>query len=383
VAEIALAVMLLVGATLLMRSFGKLQAQSPGFAPDHLVTASISIPAARYAEGAPREQFFGALLDRVRAQPSVASAALTQSVPMLGDFVSSFQIEGRPPVSSTDRPTTNFYAVSAGYFTAMRIPLLRGRDFSPDDRAGTAHVSVINETMAQHYFPGQNPLGHRINVSQGPSAWSEIVGVAADVKQYGLGDRTTNQVYQPYLQHPYFSAFSIVVRSTAPDPASVVPGLRNVVHGLDADVPLARVRILDQVITDSIKPQRFSAILIALFGGAALLLAAIGVYGVLSYTVGLRTQEFAIRMAHGADRSRILSLVLRGAVSVTAIGVGVGLFGAWLLRRLIESVLFGIGAGDVWTYALAGLTLSVVALVASVIPALRATRVEPSQALRA
>jgi putative ABC transport system permease protein len=207
------------------------------------------------------------------------------------------------------------------------------------------------------------------------------VGIVGDVKQYGLGERTPAQVYESYLQHPYFSGFSIVVRTSAINASSIVPQLRAIVRSLDPELPLARVRTLDDLVSASIGPQRFSTALIALFSGAAPL-AAIGVYGVMSHAVGLRTQEFAIRIAHGANRGDILSLVLKGAAGMAGAGVIIGLSSAWLLRQLIEKLLFGIAADDLMTYIGVGVILSLVAVTASAVPALRATRIDPLSALR-
>jgi putative ABC transport system permease protein len=381
VAEVALAMMLLTGAALLIRSFGKLAAVSPGFAIDHTIVGSVSLPESRYKEPAQRDSFFGELVTRTGALPRVTAVGLTQSVPMLNDFVSGFQIEGRT-VPDQNSPTTNFYAVNAGYFDAMRIPVLRGRGISINDRAGSTRVIVINETLANRYFPSEDPIGKRLQVSQGPSDWREIIGVVGDVKQYGLGERTPAQVYESYLQHPYFNTLSMVVRTTADDPNAIVPELRGVVRSLDRELPLSRVRRLDDVVSATIRPQRFSAVLIAMFSGAALLLAAIGVYGVVSYTVRLRTQEFAIRIAHGASRSDILRLVLRGAISMAAAGVAAGLVAAWLLRQLVAKLLFGIAADDLATYGAVAVLLALLTVAASIIPALRATRVNPLVALR-
>ena len=382
VAELALAMMLLIGAGLLIRSFGQLASVSPGFSPDHSFAANVSLPNSRYAQGSPRDHFFSELLSRTRALPGVTAAGLTQSLPMLNDFVSGFEIEGRPPADRQAQPSTNFYAVSPGYFDAMHIPVLRGRGIEEGDRDGSLRVAVINQAMADRQFSGQNPIGKRIKVSQGPSDWREIVGVVGDTKQYGLNERTPMQVYEPYRQHPYLSSFSIVVRTGADDPTAMVPGVRGVVRSLDRQLPLSRVRTLDDVVSASIRPQRFSATLIALFGAAALILAAIGVYGVMSYSVRLRTQELAIRIAHGATWSDILSLVLRGAIVMAALGIGIGLAGAWLLRQAIEKLLFGVAPDDVGTYVAVAALLSLVAMTASVIPALRATRVDPLVALR-
>jgi putative ABC transport system permease protein len=380
-AEMALAVMLLVGAALLIRSFERLSSVAPGFTPRGAIVASVSLPDSKYGPGEPRDRFFGELLARLGALPQVAAAGLTQSVPMVNDYVSSFSIEGEP-VADDDRPTTNFYAVSPGYFEAMGIPLLRGRNFQPGDRAGATRVAIINQAFADRYFPGRDPIGRRIDVSQGPSAMREIIGIAGDVKQYGLGDRTTAQVYEPYLQHPYFTTFTMVIRSTQADATQVVPDVRAILRDLDRDVPLARVRTLDQIVTDSVSAERFSAVLIGIFSGAALLLAAIGVYGVVSYTVGLRRQEFAVRIAHGAGAGNIIALVLRGTLATAGIGVAAGLLGAWLLRSVLGRLLFGISPGDAATYAAAALLLGGLAILASAVPAWRASRVSPLRALR-
>ncbi|HSC26905.1 MAG TPA: ABC transporter permease [Vicinamibacterales bacterium] len=383
VAEVALAMVLLVGAGLLIRSFVKLTGESPGFVARQAVVVGVNLPAARYAEGAAREQFFGELLSRTRTLPQVAAAGLTQSVPMVNDYVTGLEIEGRPSADGY-RPTTNFYAVDAGYFETLQIPLLRGRLVGHEDRDGAPLVVAVNQTLAERHFPGEDPIGRRIKVSQGRNSdqWKAIVGVVGDVKQYGLAERTSAQVYEPYLQHPYFSGYSIVVRTASDDPASVVPDLRGIVRSLDPDLPLSRTRALEEIVGASIGPQRFSAALIALFGSAALLLAAVGVYGVMAYTVGLRTQEFAIRVVHGASRTDILRLVLSGAASLSVVGVASGLAAAWILRQTLGNLLFGVAADDVPTYAGVAALLTIVALAAGAVPAMRAMRVEPMAVLR-
>ena len=382
VAEIALAMVLLVGAGLLIRSFGNLTRVSPGFDPSAALVASVNLPPDRYPQGASRERFFQAMLERTAALRQVAAAGLTQSVPMVNEFVSPLSVEG-VPAPPEGNPTVNFYAVSPGYFDAMRIPLLRGRLFSDADRLGSPRVVVINTLLADRHFAGENPLGRRITVGQGDNSLREIVGVVGDVKQHGLGDPTPAQVYEPYLQHPYFSGFSLIVRTRGSDPVAVAPELRSIVRDLDDEVPLSRVRRLDDVVDGSIRPQRFSTTLIAIFSGAALLLAAVGVYGVMSYTVGLRRREFAIRVAHGARHRDILRLVVGGAASLAIAGVMAGLAAAWLMRRTMDNLLFGVTSEDRLTYlATAGLLIAV-ALAASAIPALRAARVDPAVALRA
>jgi putative ABC transport system permease protein len=383
VVEVALAMALLVGAALLIRSFDRLADVSPGFAPAQAVVGSVSLPAARYPAGVSREQFFGDLLARTSELPQVRAAAVTQSVPMVNDFVSSFEIEGRP-LPDNNKPVTNFYAVSPGYFEAMNIPILRGRAVTAEDRQGTARVVVVNQALADEHFPGVDPIGRRIRVSQGTdsNAWKEIVGIAGNVRQYGLGERISMQVYEPHLQHPYFSTFTLVVRTESEDPTVVVPDLRRIVRSLDPELPLSRVRTLESIVGASIRPQRFSTVLIGMFSGAALLLAAVGLYGVLAYTVGQRRQEIAIRIAHGATPRDILQLVVADGLAMSAIGIAIGLAGAFVLRRVIEGLLFGVSAEDPLTYGVVALLLVLVTTLASIIPAWRATRVSPLAALR-
>jgi putative ABC transport system permease protein len=381
--EIAMAVMLLIGASLLIRSFERLSAVSPGFNPDRVVIADISLPSVKYESDASRTAFFSALLERVRHLPGVESVGLTESVPLVNDSVSSFEIAGHPVPGETDRPSANFYAVNHDFFRTMGIPLVRGRLPADSDVATTLPVSVINEEMARKYFPAQDPIGQRLRISQGPGAWTEIVGIVGDVKQYGLDERTTAQVYQPYQQHPYFSSLTLVAKGRTADTAAIVPEIRAALRALDPVVPLARVRTLESIVSDSIGSERFAAVLIGLFGGAALLLAAIGLYGVLAYMVGQRTQEFAIRTAHGASRRDLLRLVLSDGLRLSLIGTIVGLAGAVAGRRIVAGLLFGIDAGDPLTYVIGAGTLIAVALLAIAIPALRATRIDPVIALKA
>jgi putative ABC transport system permease protein len=304
-------------------------------------------------------------------------------VPMINDFVTSFDVAGRNFEDGT-WPTANFYAVSPGYFEAMGIPILQGRGIGADDRAESPRVAVINQALAETHFPGVNPVGRRIRVSQGPdsNAWREIVGVAGNVRQYGLGERMSMQVYEPWLQHPYFSGFTLVVRTPATDPAAVVPDLRGIVRSLDAELPVSRVLTLQEIVDGSIGPQRFSTVLIGIFGGAALLLAGIGLYGVLAYTVGQRRQEIAIRIAHGASRGDILRMVVGDGLVLSIVGIAAGLAAAFLLRTVIAGLLFGTSPLDPVAYGLVAVILMLVTTAASAIPAYRAAGVDPIGALR-
>ena len=382
VAEIALATMLLVGAGLLLRSFTRLLNVSPGFVPARAILAGVSLPVEKYAEGEPRERFFAGFLERTRALPQVSAAGIAMPMPMVNGFTTGLEIEGQP-IPAEGKPLTLFYGVSHGYFEAMGIPLLKGRLVTDDDRRGGARVSVINQTIAERYFPGQDPIGHRLRIAQGGAGWREIVGVVGNVKQRGLDEEDSAQVYESYQQHPYFATFSLVVRTRGDDPSAVAPELRAILRSMDPDLPLAQVRTLNSLVAATVQPQRFSTMLIGLFSTAALLLAAVGIYSVMAYAVGLRTQEFAIRIAHGARRSDIMRLVLRGAFVMSAGGIAGGLIAAWLMRRFVDSLLFGVTAADTATYAGVALVLAAAALAASAIPALRATRVDPLTALRA
>jgi putative ABC transport system permease protein len=275
-----------------------------------------------------------------------------------------------------------FYAVSDGYFDAMGIPLLKGRYVTADDRRGGHRVIVINQALADRYFRGADPIGRRMRVGQGNEDWREIVGIVGNVKQHSLADGDAAQVYESYLQHPYFAGFSLIVRANTEDAAAVVPDVRAVLRSLDPELPLAQVRTLEQLVGRSVRPQRFSATLIGLFGAAALLLAGIGVYSVMAHTTALRTQEFAIRIAHGATRSDILALVLRDALSMSVAGILGGFAVAALQRRIVEGLLFGVTAADPTTYLAALGILLLVGIAASAVPAIRATRVDPIVALR-
>jgi putative ABC transport system permease protein len=300
---------------------------------------------------------------------------------MVNDFNSGFEIEG-VSVPLEGRPLTLFYAVSEGFFDAMGIPLVRGRYLTSQDRREGQRVVVISEALAAQHFGGRDPIGRRMRVSQGDNEWREIVGVVGNVKQTGLDDRPRAQVYESYLQHPYFSSFQVIVRTGGSAPMAVVSPIREILRGMERELPLARVRTLEDLVASTVRPQRFSTTLISVFGAAALLLSAVGVYGVIAYTVGLRRQEFAVRAAHGARPLDIARLVFGGAIGMAAAGIAIGAVGAWLLRGLVQTVLFDVSASHAGTYLAMGGVLALVTMAASLVPALRATRVDPVEALR-
>ncbi len=389
VLEIGLALVLTVGAGLLVRSFHRLQQVSPGFAPSNALVAQIDLPKATYPTIREHAAFQTAVLEQVGSTPGIQAVGLASGFPLRDDWVLSLTIEGREPANTTpgsDLPQANGYRVSPGYFAAMGIPFRRGRPFNERDTLGAPRVAIINETLGRRYFPGEDPIGKRVLISSESSEeWREIVGIVGDVKQYGLAEETTPQIYEALQQVPFStvkSYVSLVVR-TPGDPLGAVPDVRRALRQIDAGLPLARVATLEALLDESMGSRRLSTWLLGVFGVTALLLAAIGLYGVLSHLVGQRTYEIGVRVAHGAGRVDILGLVMGRGLALTGAGIACGLVGAVAFRRVMASFLFGITPTDVATYALAVVVLVTAALLAMAVPALRATRVDPIVALRA
>ncbi len=380
VLEVALALMLLVGAGLLIKSFLRLQRVNPGFNPDNALTVSLSLPQRKYPERDQQAAFYKQLIEKVATLPGVQAAGGTNSMPMAGDFVLGFMIEGRPPYPAGSGPSTNYYSVSPDYFKAMGIPLLKGRLFTERDSKETTRVAIINETMAKQFFPGEDPIGKRIHVTMGPVLYREIVGVVGDVKQYGLDQRTTAQTYESNAQQP-FNYMTLIVRA-AGDPASLSAAIRSEVLNLDKEQPVSNIRTLDRLLSTSMAQQRFSVSLLGVFAAVAMALAGVGIYGVLSYSVTQRAHEIGIRMALGAGRRDVLKLVVGHGMLLTLIGVAIGLGSAFALTRVMSTLLFGVSATDPMTFGLIALLLGAVALLACWMPARRATKVDPMVALR-
>jgi putative ABC transport system permease protein len=383
VLEVASALVLLVGAGLMIKSFWRLQQVDPGFQPGNALTATVSLPKRKYPEEHQQVAFFQQLLEKVGALPGVLEVGATSMVPLGdNDFVLSFDVDGRPPLPTNAQLSTNFFAVSAGYFQAMGIPLVRGRLFTERDSQASPHVALINETMARKIFPNEDPLGKRINFNGGDKPdWYEIVGIVGDVKHYGLAQETTLQTYEPYTQQT-FSNMTLVVR-TAGEPLALSGALRQAVLSLDREQPISSIRTLEQLVSTSIEQQQFSMLLLGVFAAVALVLAAVGIYGVLSYAVTQRTHEIGIRMALGAGQRHVLRLVVGHGMRLTLLGVGTGLLAAFGLTRLMASLLFGVSATDPLTFAAIVLLLLCVALFACWLPARRAVQVDPLVALRA
>jgi predicted permease len=382
--EVALALALLIVAGLLLRSFARLQSVRPGFEPRGVMTAVVSLPEGKYPDDARQAAFFERLLERVRSLPGIEQAATVFPLPLSGGgYNLSFEVAGRPKPAPATGPSADLAAVSPDYFHAMGIPLLAGRGFSAWDRMGGQEVVIVSRVLARQIWPGESPLGKRITFGDGsdPKAkWLTVVGVVGDVRAAALGKEPRSQAYRPQLQLP-FSEMALVLRTTWP-PARLVEPVRQVVLSLDRDLPLDRVQTLEAVVAGSLSANRVKTVLLGLFGALALLLAAAGIYGLVSYTVARRTHEIGIRVALGAGRGDVMAMVIREGMALVGAGLAVGLAGAWAGGRLIAGQLYEVSAVDPLVYGGVPLALAAVALLANWLPARRATEVDPLEALR-
>jgi putative ABC transport system permease protein len=383
VGEVALALMLLAGAGLLVKSFAQLRKIDTGFETEKVLTMVLRLPAAKYREDPQYVAFFRQALERIRATPGVSSAGMVNFLPLYGGLGSatSFNIEGKPEPPRGTGPSTNVRVADSGYFKTMGIPLLRGRSFTDAEDAEVRPVILVSDSFARKHFPGEDPLGKRIKVfmSEDP-AWTEIIGVVGDVRYDNLTAEAESFVYYPHpgLTYPFMT---LVIR-TSGDPAEMAPAVRREIAAIDADQPVSDVRTMTQVMADTVSRARFNTLLLGIFAGLATLLAAVGIFGVMNYSVQLRTREIGLRMALGAQPGRMLMLVLRQGLVLTLIGIGVGLVGALALSRVMSGLLYGVTASDPATFAVIVVVLAVVSLVACYIPARRATRVDPLIALK-
>jgi putative ABC transport system permease protein len=380
VIEVTFALVLLGGAGLLARSFMQLAHVDPGFIPENATLLRLSLPQKKYPEKDQQIAFANTLVERVKGLPGVQAIGITHSMPLVGDYVLGFNIEGRPAVDPADLPSTNYYAVSPDYFRAMGIRLIRGRVFTPQDDAKAPRVAIINETMARQFFPNEDPIGKRINITNGADTWREIVGIVADIKQYGVDKATSAQSYEPFAQVP-FTSLNVVIR-TSGSPAALLGALRPAVYAVDKDQPIGTIRPLEEIVADSIARQRFAMTLLTIFSGVALVIAAVGIYGVMAYNVVQRTGEFGIRMALGAQQRDVLKLVLTQGGKLIGLGLVIGLLATLGASRAMGSMLFNTSAYDPLTLATITVLLGAVALVACFFPANRATKVNPIEALR-
>jgi len=384
VAEIAIALVVLIGAGLLLQTFRRLQQVDLGFDTHNILTATVELPDARYPKPEQAAAFYQTLLDRVKAMPGVEAVSAIVPQPLSGDtMMISFDIEGRN-IPKGERPVSHFRSISLDYFSVMKIPLLAGRAFTERDDAHNPGVVIVNETFAKRHFLNENPIGKHVKPGialEGEQVWREIVGVVKDVKhRQSLSRDYEPEYYLPHAQMP-INSMNLIVRATN-DPRSLARGLQHEVQSLDRDIPVFRIKTLDQYLGVAVAQPKFNALLLSLFAGLALLLTAIGLYGLMSYSVVQRAQEIGIRIALGAQTGDVLKMVLRQGLKLTALGLLIGLAAAYALTRYMQSLLFGVKAADPLTFAAIALLLMAVALLACWVPARRAAEVDPLEALR-
>jgi putative ABC transport system permease protein len=384
VGELAVALILLVGAGLLVKTFWKLRNVEPGFAPDHLLTMRVELPETRYKEVDSQTRFRRQALASIDSLPGVQSAMVSE-LPLSGDSLNhDFVIEGRPPIAPGDEPSLETRSVLGDYFHVMKIPMRSGRDFQAQDFDEKAPlVGIANDEMVRQYFPSENPLGKRVRWVRSPTVqWIEIVGVVGNVKHFGLDLPEEPALYSPYTQiNPWKRWMTFAVR-TQSDPAAMEQAVKGQIWKVDSQLPLTKVQTMSEVSAASFAARRFNMLLLSLFAGLALVLAAVGVYGVMSYAVTQRTHEIGIRMALGAQMGNVIKLIMKSGLLIAIVGVAIGLAGAFALTRLMTSLLFAVEATDKATFAGVSVGLVVIALLACYIPARRAAKVDPLAALR-
>ncbi|HEY9402426.1 MAG TPA: ABC transporter permease [Pyrinomonadaceae bacterium] len=390
VSEVALSLILLIGAGLLIKGFLSLQKVDPGFNPNNVLTLNTSLPRSTYQTNEMAARFYEQLLERVQALPGVKAAGAVTVLPFSNsDEGTGFYIEGQPKPDAGQGPLLHQRIISPGYFQAMGVGVRNGREFDHRDRADGQPTAIINETMARRFWPNQNPIGKRLalttEVYQGgkfnlDAAWREVVGVVGDVRHFGLASEPVAEAYIALPQSPE-REMTVVIR-TSSDPLALAPAVRREVASIDKDQPVANIRTMDQIMSESLARPRFSFLLLTIFAGVALVLSAVGVYGVMSYSVGQRTHEYGIRMALGAQTRDMFTLVLKEGFMLAIIGIGVGIAGALALTHYLRSLLFGISATDPVIFVSISLMLIAITLLACYIPARRAMRVDPMVALR-
>jgi putative ABC transport system permease protein len=380
--QFALAVVLLVGAGLVANSFVRLLRVNPGFNQNGVLAISLFLSPIEYPEGDPKGPvLLQRMLESVRQVHGLRSVGLVSALPITGGPDTDFQIEGRPVPPPNNEPSADIRTADAGYFRTMGIPLLAGREITEADNAGTTRVMVINQAMARQYWPNENPIGNRVTMKDwGPPLTGEIVGIVGDVKTNGLDAAVGPMIYWPYAQFPQL--FNTIVVRSDDDPLRLLPALKGAIWAVDKNQPISKAQTLDQLLSESMARRRLYMVLLGVFSGAALLLAAVGIYGMMSYSVSQRTHEMGIRLAIGAERKDVLLLVLGQGARVALLGIAMGIAAALALTRLMSNLLFGVSATDPLTFAGVAVLLTAVALCTSYIPARRATRVDPMVALR-
>jgi predicted permease len=387
IVEIALAFVLLICAGLMLKSFARLSAVNPGFDPHNLLTAWVQLSDARYPDPARRRDFFKQVLERAQAIPGVQSAACIDAVPWSGAATTlTFNIEGRPPVPSAELPIAEPHVVSPTFFRAAGIPLLKGRNLDETDDGRHPGVILINETLARRFFPNEDPIGRRLNFVDAPAPpiWLTIIGVVGDVRYQALDAESGFDIYASYLQ-PYprlASSYMTLMLRAASNPAGLGPALKRAVLAVDKDQAITAVRTMDDYRDASVSRQRLAMVMLGVFAGLALTLAVLGIYGVISYSVGQRTREIGVRMALGAQPGDVLKLILLQGARLALVGSAIGLIAAFGLTRLMSSLLYGVGSSDPATFTIVLVLLTMAALAATYWPARAATRMAPTAALR-
>jgi predicted permease len=385
--QVSIAVMLVIGAGLLIKSFWLLQRVDPGFQSEGVLSAGLILPFSKYSEPNQINNFHKQLRERIASIPGVKTATIAYDPPLQSNWLDAFEIEGRVVAAESRSESANFIPVGPDYFDTVGVSLSAGRTFTPLDDQDHPGVALVNESFVKHYFPNENALGQRIKPGPPGRIWRqqkltsfEIVGIVRDVKLAGLDAPSEPAYYLPASQAP-LEDMTLLVR-TATDPLSIVGAVRQAVWSIDPNQPISNVTTLAKVVDDSIAQRRLNMLLMGLFGGLAMLLSAVGIYGLLSHAVTQRTQEMGIRMALGAQVSDVLKLVLRQGMTLALAGVAIGLGGAFLFTRLIRGLLFGVTPNDAMTFVVVAGVLTIVALLACYVPARRATKVDPLVALR-
>jgi putative ABC transport system permease protein len=385
--QVSVAVMLVIGAGLLIKSFWLLRQVDPGFHAQSVLSLEVILPASKYAKPQEINHFFRQLNEAIANLPGVQSTAIAYDHPLQANWIDSFEIEGRVAAAETRSLSANFEPVGPDYFVTVGTPIVKGRSFTPQDDQDHPGVVIVNETFVRQYFAGEDPIGRRMKPSPPPRIWRnerftsfEIVGVVRDVKSAGLQAAAEPTYYLPATQAP-LSDMTVLVRTTS-EPTAIVPALRQTVAAIDPNQPISNISTMEKIVSDSIARPRLNMLLMGLFGALALILAAVGIYGLLSYAVTQRTQEMGIRMALGAQVSDVLRLVLRQGITLALIGEAIGLLGALALTRVIRRLLFGVTPTDASIFIAVIGVLTTIAFLACYLPARRAAKVDPLVALR-
>jgi putative ABC transport system permease protein len=376
--EVGLALMLTIGASLMIRSFQHVLEISPGFQAENLLTARISLAAARYPRPDQQQDFSKRLLEQVKALPGVKSASLADNMPLMAVKMMYFLIEGRAIPDRGKGPVADYAFVTPEFFNTMGVELKAGRLFEPDDVNDNANVAVINESLARRFFPGENPVGQHIRRTAPNAPAVTIVGVVSDFHQIGMDSAPRPELFWPANK---FREMTLVARATA-NPMSLGPTLQRTVWSIDKDQPVSEVQLMEQLVSNSVSQRRFNMLLLGVFAGVALVVALVGIYGVISYIVSSRMHEIGVRFAMGAVRGQILWLFLRQTLMLVALGIASGLVAALTTQKLIASLLFGVNAADPGIYITLSLALVIIAMLASIAPAWRASQSDPARVLR-